>query len=126
MLNKFNNRKHVIHQGLEFSVLLLPVLSISKPSFDKQRNLHLQRIVFDWGKSLSHPDAKIAFAMLTSPTSHYFTHLVIGDNKYSIVGTMQKCRSGRVAARVFKDGSPTTFDTQIIQKVLVQEFPHQK
>lgn len=125
MLNKFNNRKSVIHQGYEFSLLLLPVLSVSKPSFDKHYNTHTQRIVFDWGKSLSHPAAKVGFALLTSPTSHFFKYVVIGDNKYSII-KMQKCRSGRVAAVVSKEGPASLFDNKIIQAALAQEFPTKK
>lgn len=124
MFKDFSTHKIVEYQGHDFGVLILPVLSISKPSPNPLHPLSLtQRLVFDWGKSLSHPNAKIAFGMLTRPGGHYFPHLVIGENNYLVFGAIQKCRSGRLAAIVKKDGPASTFDLQLIQKALAQEFP---
>lgn len=124
MFKNFSTHKVVEHHGHDFGVLVLPVLSISKPSPDPRHGVAVtQRIVFDWGKSLSHPNAKIAFGMLTRPGGHFFQHLIIGENNYVVMGQIQKCRSGRLAAIVCKDGQASTFDLQIIQKALAQEFP---
>lgn len=124
MFKNFSTNKIVEHQGHEFGVLILPFLSISKPSPDpRHNNLLTQRIVFDWGKSISHPNAKIAFGMLAKPTGHYMLHIIIGENKYVVMGSPQKCRSGRLAAMLCKDGPASTFDLQLVQKALAQEFP---
>lgn len=124
MIKRFDNRKLVEHQGHLFGVLILPVLSISKPSPDPRfGSVYTQRIVFDWGKSLSHPSARVAFGMLTRPEGHYFPHIIINDKQYLIEGVIQRCRSGRRAAIVTRGGSASMFDTQLIQKALAQEFP---
>jgi hypothetical protein len=117
MIKNFSTHKVVEHQGHDFGVLILPVLSISKPNMDMR-----QRVVFDWGKSLSHPNARIAFGMLTRPGGHFFEHLIINENTY-VVMALQKCRSGRMAAIVCKDGPASTFNLQLIQKAMAQEFP---
>jgi hypothetical protein len=122
MFKNFSTHKVVEHHGHEFGVLILPILSISKPSRDSRHNVVTQRMVFDWGKSLSHPNAKVAFGMLTRPGGHYFQHMVMGDNNY-VVMEVTKCRSGRLAAIVCKDGPASLFDSQLVQKVLAQEFP---
>ena len=62
--------------------------------------------------------------MLTRPGGHYFPHIIMGDTEYTVMSEIQKCRSGRCAAIVHKSGSATTFDLQLIQKVLAQEFPN--
>lgn len=124
MFKLFSNKKFVEHQGQDFGVLLLPVLSISKPTPDPRHGgILTQRLVFDWGKSLSHPNAKIAFGMLTRPGGQYFQHMIIGDNNYAVMDGIQKCRSGRLAAIIHKDGQASLFDMQLIQKALAQEFP---
>lgn len=125
MIKNFSTSKVVEFHGHDFGVLIMPILSISKPSPNPLYNgLLTQRIVFDWGKSLSHPNAKIAFGMLTKPGGHYFPHIILGENNYIVMGSPQKCRSGRLAAIVHKDGPAISFDLQVIQKVLAQEFPN--
>ena len=124
MFKQFNNKKFVEHQGYDFGVLILPVLSISKPSPNPRHgNILTQRIVFDWGKSLSHPNAKIAFGMLTRPGGQFFPYLVIGEIQYTVMDQIQKCRSGRRAAIIHKSGEATVFNLQLIKKALAQEFP---
>lgn len=126
MHKQSTNKKSVEHLGHSFGVLILPVLSISKPSPDSRFGEALiQRVVFDWGKSLSHPNAKVAFGMLTRAGGQYFQHIIFGDNQY-VVHQLKDCRSGRKAALVSKYGQASSFDLQIIQKALAQEFPIQK
>jgi hypothetical protein len=114
---KHASKKFVEHHGYDYGVLILPVLSVSKPS----RN-NTQRVVFDWGKSISHPNAHIAFGMLATIEGQYFPHIIINENKY-IVHNIMNCRSGRKAAIVSKDGPASLFDMGLIKKALAQEFP---
>lgn len=97
--------------------MLLPVFSLSKP--DEQSS---QRLVFDWGKGLPHPNARIGFAIMSSNTGQWIRTLIIDDTAYTITG-IKKCRSGRMAAQVTKDGPATSFDMDLVKKLIEQEFP---
>lgn len=124
MLKQFANKKLVEHHGFDYGILILPVLSLSKPSPDPRfGGIPTQRLVFDWGKSLSHPNAHVAFGMLTRPQGHYFERLIIGDNQYAIVGSISTCRSGRKAAIIVKESQASPFNMELINKALAQEFP---
>lgn len=96
--------------------MLLPIFSISKPDTNR-----LQRLVFDWGKSLPHPNARIAIAIMSSNEGQYIRTLVIDDVSYTI-SEIKKCRSGRMAAQIQGMGPVFPFDNDLIKKLIEQEF----
>lgn len=79
-------------------------------------------MVFDWGKGLAHPRAKIAFAILNDEYSNWIERLIYEDNTYHIT-QINKCRSGRLAAQVQNVYPINQYDSKIIEEVLKQEFP---
>jgi hypothetical protein len=111
-----NFKRHVEWAGQEFTLMLLPVFSISKPDEKKQ-----QRLVFDWGKSLPHPNARIGIAIMSSNEGQYIRTLVIDDVAYN-VSSIKKCRSGRMAAQIENAGPVFPFDNNLIKKLIEQEF----
>jgi hypothetical protein len=112
-----NNYKRVVEwAGQKFTLMLLPMFSLSKPDATG-----MQRLVFDWGKSLPHPNARIAIAILSSNEGQYIRTLVIDDISYQISG-IKKCRSGRCAAQVMSTGPVYPFDQNLIKKLVEQEF----
>lgn len=106
--------KVVSVHGYNYRVMILPVLSISHP--DKRFS---RRLVFDWGKSMSHPKATIAFAVL----KEYGLHIqyIIYDNKTYTVDTVKICRSGRKAAYIRRINLLNMND--IVDALMAQEFP---
>ena len=80
------NRYQTTVYGREHNLLLLPVLSLSNPSKNNTR-----RLIFDWGKSISHPKANIAFAFVKG--SHIL--FLVYNNRMYTIDNIVKCRSGR-------------------------------
>jgi hypothetical protein len=116
ILRQRDHRKLVKFHGHEFALMLLPVFSLSHP--DRLGN---SRLVFDWGKSLSHPRAQIAVGILSSPFSQYVKRLIYRGNEYG-VSNLRKCRSGRMAARVYNLGRAKKEDIQLIDRLMKQEL----
>lgn len=110
-------RRTVEWAGQEFALMFLPMFSLSNPD-----QAGLQRMVFDWGKSLPHPDARIAIAILADSEGQFIRTVVIDDVSYT-VQHVKKCRSGRCAARVKKVGPVHPFDQNLVKKFIEQEFP---
>jgi hypothetical protein len=100
----------------EHHLMMLPVFSLSMPSDGSQR------MVFDWGKSLSHPHADIAFAFLELWGNRIAK--VVFKNQSFEIKKISKCRSGRKAAILVPWGPPSSTDLAIIEKLLAVEFPH--
>ncbi len=111
-----NYKRQVDWAGQTFTLMLLPMFSLSKPDIDGS-----QRLVFDWGKSLPHPSARIAIAIMSSNDGQYIRTIVVDDIAYTIT-KIRKCRSGRCAAQVTKDGPVQPFDANLIKKLIEQEF----
>jgi hypothetical protein len=115
-LPKQEFRKTVVAFGREHHLMMLPVFSLSMPSNGSRR------MVFDWGKSLSHPNADIAFAFL-EPWGNRISKVVFKGQAFEIK-KISKCRSGRKAAILVSWGTPTSSDLVVIEKLLAVEFPH--
>lgn len=111
-----DHRRVVEWAGQKFTLMLLPMFSLSKPD-----NSGKQRLVFDWGKSLPHPNAQIAIAILADNKGQYIRTLVIDDVAYNVT-QIKKCRSGRCAAQLEKVGPVYPFDQDLIKKLIEQEF----
>lgn len=109
-------RRVVEWAGQKFTLMLLPMFSMSNPD-----QTGAQRIVFDWGKSLPHPNARIAIAILASDNSQFIRTLVVDDVAYEVTKVKQ-CRSGRYAAHIQKTGPVFKFDQDLIKKFIEQEF----
>ena len=109
-------RKTVTAFGREYHLMMLPVFSLSMPSNGSQR------MVFDWGKSLSHPHADIAFAFMEPWGSRI--NKIIFKNQTFDVRKITKCRSGRKAAILVPWGVASSSDATVIEKLLATEFPH--
>ena len=110
-----NNRRTIKVFGRTYNILILPVLSLSNPDLYRNR-----RLVFDWGKSISHPHAKIAFAILKS--HNYISRLIYDNTVYEILG-ITDCRSGRKAATIRYIENVGTGYQDIIDALMIQEFP---
>lgn len=102
--------------GRTYRIMILPVLSISNPNKHNEK-----RLVFDWGKSISHPQATVAFAILKK-YGFYITRLVY-NNKVYIINSIQTCRSGRKAAYITDAGQIDVHTSNIIDTLMAQEFP---
>lgn len=98
-------------------MMMLPTFSISRPKQDGT-----QRLVFDWGKSIAHPGADIAFAFLASEGGQYIQTLVFRDIAYT-VHDLKDCRSGRIAAILKLRGPVDKFEDALITELVRQEFP---
>ena len=112
----FSFRRSVDAYGREYHLMMLPVFSLSMPSNGSRR------MVFDWGKSLSHPHAEIAIAFL-EPWSARISKIIYKNQAFE-VRKISKCRSGRKAAIVVPWGPPSSHDLVVIEKLLAQEFPY--
>ena len=111
MLRTTEHRKYINWHGRKFAFMLLPVFSQSKPKQGRSR------IVFDWGKSLPNPNARIAVGLLTSPQGQYIQRLVYNDQTYEIDG-LRKCRSGRLAAYIRHIGRVSLWDRALVTKIM--------
>lgn len=116
MFSNHFSRRSVTAYGREHHMMMLPVFSLSMPSKTGTR-----RMVFDWGKSLSHPHAEIAIAFL-EPWSYHIQKVIFKNQAFEIK-TISRCRSGRRAAIVAPWGPPSSLDLVVIEKLLAQEFP---
>lgn len=116
-MKTINYKKQVEWGGQMFTLMLLPMFSLSKPD----ATTGLQRLVFDWGKSLPHPNARIAIAIMSSAEGQFIRTLVIDDVSYNVM-RIRKCRSGRCAAEVEKVGPVQPFDANLIKKLIEHEF----
>lgn len=114
-----HNRKIVTINCQTYSILILPIFSLSKPKSGRYR------MVFDWGRGLAHPHAKIAFAILDGYSSKWIDRIIYENASYKIV-EIKKCRSGRLAAIVEKMFEIDNHDSNIIKAVLEQEFQNTK
>ena len=112
-------KRIINHWGRSYALMILPIFSVSRPDPKGTK-----RIVFDWGKSLTHPNAKIGFAILRSPMGQWIERLIISDNVY-MIERIKRCRSGRVAIWVCKTGRASDLDRQLIKKLMDSEFPNQ-
>lgn len=111
------NRKLITMWGREFAMMMLPTFSLSGTNHGGYR-----RLVFDWGKSMSHPHADIAFAFM-EPYSVHIDRLVFRNKVYMVSG-IRNCRSGRKAAMVREAGQATHSDCALIDALMAQEFPN--
>ena len=112
-------KRIIDHWGRLYALMILPIFSISRPDPNGSK-----RIVFDWGKSLAHPSAKIGIAILRSPQGQWIERLIIADNTY-MIESKKKCRSGRIAVRARKVGRASDSDRQLIKALMDNEFPNQ-
>jgi len=112
--NAMNNIKPIKLYGRIHNIMILPVLSLSRPDLNNE-----QRLIFDWGKSLSHPNANIAFAFMKRT---YISALAYGSNMYTI-SVIKNCRSGRKAATVQCMGPISHGHRAVIDEFMSQEFP---
>lgn len=113
----FQNRKIVKSWGREWEMMMLPTFSLSSPNSGGW-----QRLVFDWGKSMSHPHAQIAFAFMDNHSIHI--NKIVFRNKVYAVSDIRNCRSGRKAAIVRESGNATFGDCTLIDALMAQEFPN--
>ena len=118
MINRAHDfRKVVTVYDREYGLMLLPTFSVSKPDAEG-----VSRMVFDWGKSISHPRAEIAFAILDNPYGQHIEYIVYKDCMYSLTRPT-KCRSGRMATKIRKTGPVGFYAKRIIDTFLAAEFP---
>lgn len=98
-------------------MMMLPTFSLSRP-----KENGIQRLVFDWGKSIAHPGADIAFAFLASESGQFISTLVYKDIAYDVCG-IKDCRSGRLAAKIKARGPVDKLEEALITELVRQEFP---
>ena len=110
-----HNRKIVVINSQPHGVLILPIFSLSKPKIGRSR------MVFDWGRGLAHPRAKIAFAILNTHVGNWLDRIIYENITYKITD-IRKCRSGRMAATIEKMYDVNNYDNNIIRAVLAQEL----
>jgi len=107
-----NEYKRVVKfEGQLYRIMILPIFSLSTPN-----KYNESRMVFDWGKSLSHPSAKIGFAFIAS--GQYINRIIFDDHSYYLVNKPRKCRSGRLSARVVPKSEVDPNDLLIISTLL--------
>ena len=92
-------------------VILLPVFSLSNS--DKST---IQRLVFDWGKGLSHPHASPAFAISRKGSSR-ISRIIFKGYSFNVLNILG-CRSGRLAAYVQKTGPASYSDNKLIDTAM--------
>lgn len=111
--DRHNPVKTIKVNGIYHYVMMLPILSVSRPN-----NNGICRIIFDWGKSLAHPCAMIAFAIMRY--NQHIERLIFNNNEY-VIYSVDKCRSGRLAMYASKVGAAQEYDINIISLFMNSE-----
>jgi hypothetical protein len=111
MIRTTEHRKYINWHGRDFAFMLLPVFSQSKPKQGRSR------IVFDWGKSLPNPNARVAVALLSSTKGQFINRLIYDDQAYT-VDNLRKCRSGRIAGYIRHISRVNEWDRALVTKIM--------